>query len=141
MGTRSLLLLSLGRLPCLPGRPAARRRLACRNGAATGPLRRGLCSAGGRDDWRAKMAAQRRVDIETFGGVGRAGRGYRGRGRGRGYYRVRCCSGSSLALRGRSGCPAGHHWGSGTAAAGQGFFCWGLRRLGGAGLPAHEQPP
>lgn len=33
------------------------------------------------------MAAQRRVDIETFGGVGRAGRGY-GRGRGRGYYRV-----------------------------------------------------
>ncbi|KAL4421803.1 hypothetical protein ABPG77_009609 [Micractinium sp. CCAP 211/92] len=51
--------------------------------------RMAISDEGGRDDWRAKMAAQRKVDIETFGGVGRAGRGYRGRGRGRGYYRGR----------------------------------------------------
>lgn len=25
-----------------------------------------------REDWRAKMAAQRKVDVETFGGMGEA---------------------------------------------------------------------
>lgn len=43
---------------------------------------------GEREDWRSKMAAQRKVDMETFGGMARAGGSYRGRGRGRGgYYR------------------------------------------------------
>jgi hypothetical protein len=29
--------------------------------------------AGDREDWRAKMAQQRKVDMETFGGMARAG--------------------------------------------------------------------
>jgi hypothetical protein len=32
-----------------------------------------LADGGDRDAWRSKMAAQRRVDVETFGGTARAG--------------------------------------------------------------------
>ncbi|KAI7845446.1 hypothetical protein COHA_000996 [Chlorella ohadii] len=50
-----------------------------------------LQEEGEREDWRAKMAAQRKVDVETFGGMGVSrNRNYRyGRGRGRGYGRGR----------------------------------------------------
>ncbi|KAI3424368.1 hypothetical protein D9Q98_009921 [Chlorella vulgaris] len=45
-------------------------------------------ASGEREDWRTKMQAQRKVDMETFGGMARAAGSYRGRGRGRGrgYY-------------------------------------------------------